>query len=396
MVKRVVSLLAAVFMVCASSFSASAWDADSFVADSPNYYKLFPESFSTQSVSESSSDSLSSYDIFYNGTWLSTPSLIAYIHLPEQEVGYYPPTTLPALDLFRPYPDSGLSLSLVTASSTTVRWQSDFVSIPISLAENLRDGGEITGVGGLYGTRYDSDDESDPNVIRYGLEFQFDISSLGSFDTFEIGGIFRLIPYVRQPDGSISACPVNRIDLHVNGSLYTSFSADSSNYVNVPLTIVSYPESVSSISFVVVYEPCSEISWSESAQYSCYVGAFFTGNDSDLSLHVLNGEAALDGYTDEAQDSINQHDQIEADWVGQMDENFNSLDLDTASYPSGLVSGFQLLSGIFMDIWNGLGDLHLIFTIPLTLGIVLVLIGRISKAVSNRSGRAEEKGDNSA
>ena len=79
-----------------------------------------------------------------------------------------------------------------------------------------------------------------------------------------------------------------------------------------------------------------------------------------------------------------------------MDENFNSLDLDTASYPSGLVSGFQLLSGIFMDIWNGLGDLHLIFTIPLTLGIVLVLIGRISKAVSNRSGRAEEKGDNSA
>ena len=49
-----------------------------------------------------------------------------------------------------------------------------------------------------------------------------------------------------------------------------------------------------------------------------------------------------------------------------------------------------------MDIWNGLGDLHLIFTIPLTLGIVLVLIGRISKAVSNRSGRAEEKGDNSA
>lgn len=37
MVKRVVSLLAAVFMVCASSFSVSAWSADSFVADSPNY-----------------------------------------------------------------------------------------------------------------------------------------------------------------------------------------------------------------------------------------------------------------------------------------------------------------------------------------------------------------------
>ena len=71
MVKRVVSLLAAVFMVCASSFSVSAWSADSFVADSSNYYKLFPSTFSVQAVSDSS-DSSSFLDInslFDLGHW---------------------------------------------------------------------------------------------------------------------------------------------------------------------------------------------------------------------------------------------------------------------------------------------------------------------------------------
>lgn len=399
MINRIVALFGAVLMVCASPFS-SAWDAQSFVADSPDYYTMFPSDFSSSNSvfadsSESSSDSLSSYDIFYNGSWVTSPSLLAHVYLPETEEGYYPPVTLPAKDFFLPYPDSGLSLSLDSSSTTTVRWASDYLTVPLSLAEALRDGGQITGVTGLYGIRYDNDDQSDPNVIRYGMEFQLDISSLGSFDTFEIGGSFQLTPFVRLVDGSSNPCLVNRVDLHVNGSLFTSFSSSDGYIVNAPLTIVSYPETITSISLVVVYEPCSEFSWTDSTQYCCYVGAFFNGDDSDLSIHVLNGEAALDGFNDEAQDSINSHEQIESEWVQTSSDNFAALDIENFSIPSSLLSGFALISGIFTDIWNGLGDYRLVFVLPLTLGVILVVVGRIARTAGSQSSR-NKGGDGNA
>lgn len=83
MVKRVVSLLAAVFMVCASSFSVSAWSADSFVADSSNYYKLFPSTFSVQAASDSSSNTVSfnCSEFFHNGSWVSNSRNEVYLRV---------------------------------------------------------------------------------------------------------------------------------------------------------------------------------------------------------------------------------------------------------------------------------------------------------------------------
>ena len=84
--KRVVSLLAAVFMVCASSFSVSAWSADSFVADSPNYYKLFPSSFASASNSalvDTSSQSSASWTDLHHLMSAPPAYFLAKVHHDE-------------------------------------------------------------------------------------------------------------------------------------------------------------------------------------------------------------------------------------------------------------------------------------------------------------------------
>lgn len=398
MVKRVVSLLAAVFMVCASSFSVSAWDADSFVADSPNYHKMFPSSFASASnsvlVDSSDSGSVKSLDyddLFDNGTWLCDGfAFWTHCYNPGYDGGI-PEIQVPPYEFDIIEPVDGLSFSFTTGNVRNKYWTTEPYSIPDELY-----GSEVqqVWVPGF------SNAVNDPSSVEhYQCDFQFDISSLGSFSAFEISGYLQMVPMLLNSSGSLlSQGYLESIGLIVNGDEVSSWVMDS-NAVDfiIPSTLISRSSDIESVALRFTFVPSSPVSYDSSVSYRVRMYSYRPDNSSgNLSLTALTSDEALNGYNDEAQDSINQHDQIEADWVGQMDENFNSLDLDTASYPSGLVSGFQLLSGIFMDIWNGLGDLHLIFTIPLTLGIVLVLIGRISKAVSNRSGRAEEKGDNSA
>ena len=381
MVKRVVSLLAAVFMVCASSFSVSAWSADSFVADSSNYYKLFPSTFSVQAASDSSSNTVSfdCSEFFHNGSWVTNSRNEVYLRVtlasPIREVYVY-----------YPFPTSGESWFVSADTTSGTAWQTSYHSVPDDLFSDY----VALSVYGPVGDSVEGDSENEPN---FSLTYDLDISSFGEFSAFEIGGNLNIGFAAHDNKYNTSYCPIVEMNLLVDGTVYQTFRPDSDNHFTLSSTLCTVTQNISSVSLQFVYSRCPGIPYDSSSTYNGYI---LVSYPSTFYFTVLSNDEILNGYTDEAQDSINQHDQIEADWVGQMDQNFNSLDLDTASYPSGLVSGFQLLSGIFMDIWNGLGDLHLIFTIPLTLGIVLVLIGRISKAVSNRSGRAEEKGDNSA
>ena len=399
MVKRVVSLLAAVFMVCASSFSGSAWDADSFVADSPNYYKLFPLNSTLSSAFTSSSDSDSmSFDELFGTSTLSSSMWVYFMGItPEYTIGVPPyEVTVPESPFVKSVPDvhsAGLSMGspVVNPSApNNINWYSDYVTVP----DTPGNGSYYTDVNGPLIIPYSHADGDD--VAYWSVDFDIDLSKFQSFSTFDLYGSILLRSYLVSTSGSYLSTHMTTMDVVVNGSSVSSFTSSDGVRFSVPHTVIS-TSSVDTLTLRFTYVLLSDLAVpSVGDQWLVRWYAWSSSVDTGLTLDVLSGDAALDGFTDEAQDSINQHDQIEADWVGQMDENFNSLDLDTASYPSGLVSGFQLLSGIFMDIWNGLGDLHLIFTIPLTLGIVLVLIGRISKAVSNRSGRAEEKGDNSA
>lgn len=100
--------------------------------------------------------------------------------------------------------------------------------------------------------------------------------------------------------------------------------------------------------------------------------------------------AALDAANTEAQNSLQQSNDLESQWVGSMSENFAALDLANFSWDSGLVGAFSLISDIFMRIWGAMGKYNILYVFPLTLGVVLLLIGRIAKSErSSRSGKSD-------
>lgn len=101
--------------------------------------------------------------------------------------------------------------------------------------------------------------------------------------------------------------------------------------------------------------------------------------------------AALDAANTDAQNSIQQNDELEAEWVGVMNDNFNALDLSNFSWDSGLIGAFTLVSDLFMRLWAALGKYNILYVFPLTLAVVLLLIGRISRYEGKRpTGKGED------
>ena len=106
--------------------------------------------------------------------------------------------------------------------------------------------------------------------------------------------------------------------------------------------------------------------------------------DDFIRYSLLTG-GALDGFNAQTQDDINKHNEYESLWTGSMTENFNALDLSSFTFSSGLVAGFGLLTGIFNDLWNGMGEYAIVYVFPLTLAIGMLLVGRIARTAASRS-----------
>lgn len=100
---------------------------------------------------------------------------------------------------------------------------------------------------------------------------------------------------------------------------------------------------------------------------------------------------ALEAANTDAQNSLQQSNELESQWVGSMSENFAALDLANFSWDSGLVGAFSLISDIFMRLWAAMGKYNILYVFPLTLGVVLLLIGRLSRtSVKRSSGRGDD------
>lgn len=104
---------------------------------------------------------------------------------------------------------------------------------------------------------------------------------------------------------------------------------------------------------------------------------------------------ALDTANTNASNTIDDHTQVEQQWTGSMTDNFNALNIGNFTFGDGLISGFGLVSDLFMRIWTGLGSYAVVYTFPLYLGVVLLLIGRISK-FSGSQGSSNKRGDGDA
>ena len=202
-----------------------------------------------------------------------------------------------------------------------------------------------------------------------------------------------ILPFLFITSPSRAYVYASSFDVYVNGSLVGSYYPDSADYISISDIYTNY-SGIQSIKFVPFFNQYTydmdkqEVSYFFQAWlYSTSVSNYF------FKIGILSDNSALDGEISSAQDNINDLDGIESEWTGSMTSNFDALDLGNFSFPSGLVSGFALITGIFQDLWNSMGEYKILFVFPLTLGVVLLLIGRISKFSGGHSSRNSRRSD---
>ncbi len=215
------------------------------------------------------------------------------------------------------------------------------------------------------------------------FELSYDVSSLNS-TCIQLNGILKVRAEVYWGKWYLSNG--FSLDVYIDGDLQKSYSTkdsvlDFGGWVydsSSPIQDVSFKFAVSS----------SEISLS--SVKSGFVNVCIYGT-STATIDGLSDDDVLAGFNDNAQDAINQQDALESQWTGSMTENFNNLSLADFAFPVGAVNAFSLISGIFTDLWNAMGDFRIAYVFPLMLGIVLLLVGRLSRtSVKRSSDRGED------
>lgn len=227
----------------------------------------------------------------------------------------------------------------------------------------------------------------------------FDVSSLGSFNSFSLSGSFShyIASFVRS--GSTETDRIDMLPSYMevvaNGQVMDTFYLDNSGYFNLSDRIYTLSTEVTSLYFRFYYSSAVSRPVSDGSTFRTY---FITNdNRNDFLFSILSGNTSvIDGFNDEAQNNINEHEALESQWTGSMTSNFNALNLDDFTIPDGLVSGFALISGIFNDLWNGMGEFKIVYVFPLTLGVVLLLIGRISKFSGGHGSAKRGRSDDNA
>lgn len=368
--KRLFFLVVA--LLCCTS-SVFAWNAESFTNGVYEYEPVLEAStFSLNdgvavAAPSESLNFLTWNDIYPN---ISLSPLMGQIKLSifNSSVGM----SLPYL-----YPDSGFSLSRSTSHWSNTDWVNyhGSVSVPDKVS-----GGPVESCSNFFAF--------DGSSIK-PFYFNIDISSLGSFSSFSLSGSISCYYEIKNGSNSILSSGNCNLSLYVNGDPVKTWVGTLDNYQMSDFLFTSTVP-ITSISFGLTCEPQSFTFDSGTLKPIIRFGS------SDFRIDVLRDNSVLDGFNDQAQDSINEHESIESQWTGSMTENFNSLDLESFTFPNGLVAAFALITGIFQDLWNGMGDYKILYVFPLTLAIALLLVGRISKFAGNSGSGRNKGGDDGA
>ena len=102
--------------------------------------------------------------------------------------------------------------------------------------------------------------------------------------------------------------------------------------------------------------------------------------------------AAVDKKSQELGDQIMQRVDSEQFWSDKNTETFNALDMDNFTFSDGVVGALPTVGNLFKGLWDSFGDVTLIFTFPLMLGVALVIVGRISRTSGNGSKKGGDDG----
>lgn len=384
MIKRIVCSLAAV-MVLTSSFFA--WDAYSFTgvydvasASSPVFYS--PSSsdsiFVPSSLPSSVSSNFSVYTADYSYTevppYFTTETLFwgSLVSVPVQ----------PQLSNYLHFV-SGYEFDYTVDSSDQTDKTYGFYLLcndyyhPVNYSK-------VTGVLPVY-----------DGVDYFKFSVNYDVSSYQA-SAFSLDGLLGMGLYCSGPQYFETF--QRSVDVLVDGQLVRSFSG-SSEFIDFAGYVYSGSSVIDTITFDWYIPFVGTSSESDSYNGSYRIFLRYTASpsfDTGLTISFLSNNSILDGFNDEAQNDINSHESIESQWTSSMSSNFDALDMDNFTFPSGLVSGFGLITGIFQDLWNAMGEYKILFVFPLTLGVALLLIGRISKFSGGQSSSRSNRGDDGA
>lgn len=102
--------------------------------------------------------------------------------------------------------------------------------------------------------------------------------------------------------------------------------------------------------------------------------------------------AAVDQKSQQLGDQIMQRVDSEQYWSDKNTETFNALDMDNFSFGDGVVGALPTVGNLFKGLWDSFGDVTLIFTFPLMLGVALVIVGRISRTAGKGSKKGGDDG----
>lgn len=186
------------------------------------------------------------------------------------------------------------------------------------------------------------------------------------------------------------------VDVLIDGQQVLTLSRGTANTFDFGGYVYSGSNNISTISFRwhMPFLYFVNDSSAYDGEYWCSLRSEVLRTDAKgLTISFLDGQDLINAQNDKTKDDINKHEELESQWVGSMTENFNKLDIGNFTFHSGLIAGFAMVSGIFMDIWRGMGDAAIAYVFPLTLGVVLVLLGRISRFGGKRG---TEEGDDSS
>lgn len=109
--------------------------------------------------------------------------------------------------------------------------------------------------------------------------------------------------------------------------------------------------------------------------------SFAEANDPALSEKAQEGSSALEG-----------NEAIEGELQESLDNNVGNIDFTSYALPAGILNAVLWITNTFTGFYNELGDMQIVLTLPLVVGLILLMIGRGSRAIisaSMRSGRRD-------
>ena len=111
-----------------------------------------------------------------------------------------------------------------------------------------------------------------------------------------------------------------------------------------------------------------------------------------LLRETLTDESTeLSNASKSAAETIMRQQDSEQYWTDKNTDTFEKLDLNNFSFSDSILSGLQVVGNMFSSLWSAIGDVSIIYIFPLTLGVALVVIGRIAK--SGGKGHKKDGGD---